>query len=214
MVSRPVSCLLSGVAGAAVLLAGCGEAQTPDPSPTTTTTTPTATPTTSPAETTGTPTSSGPGFDCATVQAAQKALDDAYAAELDELGIRRGDPRAQSVFTIVTTNEGPTYSAAVLAAAPPEQTPDAQFVLDYYQRLAARAGTLDTGTGSAEDLAAAMTALDDATLVVNPDPATATQVIEAQERLQAAVERDCSNTTATATATGTATQTETGTPAN
>ncbi|GAA0298506.1 hypothetical protein GCM10009528_14380 [Kineococcus aurantiacus] len=174
-------------------LAACGGGA-PDPAPTTTTAS--AAPTTAPTTATVTsasagPTSTGPGFDCPSVQAAQEVLDEDYSAELDRLGIKRGDPRAQSVFTVVTTNEGPTYYAAVLAAAPPEATPDAQVVLDYYARLATQVGTLDAGTGSAEDLAAAMDALDEASVVVNPDPAAATRVVEAQERLQAAVEQAC-----------------------
>jgi len=182
----------------AVLLAGCGGSEAPDPAPTTTTTTPT----TSPSTATQSPTSSGPSFDCASVRTAQDALDEAYSAELDEVGIRRGDPQAQSVLTIVTTNEGPTYYAAVLAAAPPDASADAQAVLDYYQRLAEAAGPLDVGTGSAEDLAAAMDALDDATLSVNPDASAAAEVVAAQERLQAAVEADCSaSPTETATTT-------------
>lgn len=182
------------------LLAACGGDEAPDPSPTTTTTSPTASPTTTPAGTTDSPTSTGPAFDCPPVQAAQQALDEAYAAELDALDIRRGDPQAQSVFTIVTTNQGPAYYAAVLAAAPPESSQDAQLVLDYYQRLSAQTGVLDAGTGSAEDLATAMNALDEAGLVVNPDLADASAVVDAQERLQAAVEAACSGSTATESA--------------
>lgn len=184
--------LACGVLGAGTVLAGCGGQDTPAPSPTTTTTSPTAPTTSSSASGSPTsPTSTVPTFDCASVDAAQKTLDDAYAAELDRLGIGRGDSQAQSVLTLVTTTEGPEYYAAVLAAAPPEDSQDAQFVLDYYQRLATQAGDLSAGTGSAEDLAAAMDRLDDATLVVSPDVDSATQVVAAQERLQAAVERDC-----------------------
>ncbi|WP_432512026.1 hypothetical protein [Kineococcus sp. SYSU DK001] len=194
---RPAPAALWCAVGAGVLLAGCGADGSPDPAPTTTTTRPTATATgsTSPAS----PTSSGPGFDCTTVQAAQDALDEAYSAELDALDIQRGDPRAQSVFTVVTTTEGPVYYAAVLAAAPPGSLQDAQVVLDYYTRLATQVGTLDPGTGSADDLARAMSAIDDAGVVVNPDPTAATTVVQAQERLQAAVERDCAGSTPTQT---------------
>ncbi|WP_432544709.1 hypothetical protein [Kineococcus sp. SYSU DK002] len=188
--------------GAGALLAACGADGSPDPAPTTTTTTPTATAASStpPAS----PTSSGPAFDCTTVRSAQDALDDAYAAELDALGVERGDPQAQSVFTVVTTTEGPEYYAAVLAAAPPGSLPDAQVVLDYYTRLATQVGALDPGT--TDDLPGAMTAIDDAAVVVNPDPAAATAVVAAQERLQAAVERDCAGSTPTQSATQTATQ--------
>ena len=181
------------------LLVACGGEDVPDPSPTTTTTSAT-TPTTTPAEATTGPTQTAPAFDCGPVQEAQQALDEAYGTELDELGIRRGDPRAQSVFTIVTTNQGPAYYAAVLAAAPPESSQDAQRVLDYYQRLSAQTGVVDPGTGSAEDLATAMTALDEAGLVVNPDLADATAVVDAQERLQAAVEAACTGSGATGSA--------------
>lgn len=183
-------------AAAAVGACGGGDGGEPDPAPTTTTVEP------APVSTTSSPsaTSSGPVFDCASVEAAQKALDDAYASELDRLGIKRGDPRAQSVFTIVTTNEGPEYYAAVLAAAPPDATADAQVVLDYYTQLATRAGTLDVGTGSAEDLGRAMDALDAAGAAVNPDPSAATSVVQAQERLQADVDRECSGA-ATSTST-------------
>lgn len=184
------------------LVAACGGDDAPDPSPTTTTTSPTASPTTTPSEASDSPTATGPVFDCAPVQAAQQALDEAYGTELDELGIRRGDPRAQSVFTIVTTNQGPTYYAAVLAAAPPESSQDAQLVLDYYQRLSAQTGVVDPGTGSAEDLSTAMNALDDAGLAVNPDLADATAVVDAQERLQAAVEAACAGSTATESTAG------------
>lgn len=201
------------VLGAGTALAGCGGDEAPDPSPTTTTTRPTDPVTASTAsESAATATSSGPAFDCPSVDAAQKTLDEAYAAELDRLGVGRGDAQAQSVLTLVTTTEGPGYYAAVLAAAPPADSGDARFVLDYYQRLAAQAGELDAGSGSAEDLAAAMDRLDDATVAVTPDPATANQVVAAQERLQAALERDCSGSspnTATDTATGTATSTAT-----
>jgi hypothetical protein len=184
--------------GAGSVLAGCGGSETPDPTPTTTTTTPTA-PVTTPvtASASSGPTGSGPTFDCDRVEAAQDALDAAYAAELDRLGIGRGDAQAQSVLTLVTTAEGPAYYAAVLAAAPPELTPDAQAVLDYYQRLADRAGDLDAGSGSAEDLAAAMDRLDEATLAVTPDAGTADRVVTTQERLQAAVEQDCARSTPT-----------------
>ncbi|MFD0484635.1 hypothetical protein ACFQ46_18740 [Kineococcus sp. GCM10028916] len=185
--------LVCGVLSTGAVLAGCGGGDSPDPAPTTTTRSPTET-TTSPASAvTESPTSSGPTFDCASVDAAQKTLDDAYAAELSRLGIRRGDSQAQSVLTLVTTTEGPGYYAAVLAASPPEESQDAQLVLDYYQRLAAQAGDLTAGSGSAEDLAAAMDRLDDATLAVSPDANSAAQVVSAQERLQAAVEDACSS---------------------
>ena len=184
--------LVCGVLSTGAVLVGCGGGDSPDPAPTTTTRSPTET-TTSPASSgTQSPTSSGPTFDCASVDAAQKTLDDAYAAELSRLGIRRGDSQAQSVLTLVTTTEGPGYYAAVLAASPPEESQDAQLVLDYYQRLAAQAGDLTAGSGSAEDLAAAMDRLDDATLVVSPDANSAARVVAAQERLQAAVEGACS----------------------
>ncbi|NAZ76560.1 hypothetical protein GTQ99_14205 [Kineococcus sp. T13] len=198
--------------GLAALLAGCGGEEAPDPSPTTTTTRPTGTATSSPSAT-ASPSPTGPGFDCASVDAAQGALDDAFAAELDRLDIGRGDPRAQSVYVLVTTSEGPAYYAAVLAAAPPEQAADAQLVLDYYQRLAARAGALDAGDGSTEDLLTAMDRLDEAAAAVGADPAAGTRVVDAQERLQAAVEAACTSPTAsaTSTATGTATSTATGT---
>ncbi|WP_380173891.1 hypothetical protein ACFEMC_04125 [Kineococcus sp. DHX-1] len=193
---RAVAVLTSALAAAAAVGA-CSGGGEPDPAPTTTTVEPAPVSTTSasPAAT-----SSGPVFDCVSVQAAQTALDDAYASELDRLGIKRGDPRAQSVFTIVTTNEGPEYYAAVLAAAPPDATADAQVVLDYYTKLATQAGTVDVGTGSAEDLGKAMDALDAAGAAVNPDPSAATSVVQAQERLQADVDRECSGA---ATSTGT-----------
>ncbi|WP_432523834.1 hypothetical protein [Kineococcus sp. SYSU DK006] len=195
------------VLGLAALLAGCGGEDVPDPSPTTTTTRPTGTATSAPATTTS-PSPTGPGFDCPSVDAAQSALDDAFAAELERLDIGRGDPRAQSVYVLVTTSEGPAYYAAVLAAAPPEQAADARLVLDYYQRLAARAGALDAGDGSSEDLVTAMDRLDEAAAAVSTDPAAGTQVVAAQERLQAAVEAACASPTAsTSTATSTATST-------
>ena len=194
-----LACSLLGVGA---VLMGCGGSDSPDPSPTTSS--PTATPTTSaPGTGSGSPTSSGPTFDCGSVEAAQKALDEAYAAELDRLGIGSGDAQAQSVLTLVTTTEGPAYYAAVLAAAPPQDSQDAQLVLDYYQRLAARAGDLDAGSGSAADLTAAMDRLDEATLAVNPDANSASQVVAAQERLQAAVASDCSgSSTATSSPSG------------
>ncbi|WP_432486340.1 hypothetical protein [Kineococcus esterisolvens] len=170
----------------------------PVPAPTTTTVEPTS----SPVVTSTAPASPEPGFDCATVDTAQQELDRAFSTELERLDISRGDPRAQSVYALVTTEEGPAYYAAVLAAAPPELDDDAQLVLDYYQRLARAAGDLDPGTGSAADLTAAMTALDDAAAAVD-DPAAGTAVVQAQERLQAALERSCSGdptTSATASA--------------
>lgn len=194
--------------GAGALVAGCGS-DDPTPSPTTTTASPVVT--SSPP--TSSPTSSGPGFDCSSVRAAQDALDADYADELDRLGIKRSDPRAQSVYTVVTTNEGPTYYAAVLAAAPPEELADARLVLDYYTRLAAQVGSLDPGTGSTEDLAAAMDALDRAGLTVNPSVDDATTVVQAQERLQAAVEKDCAGASASpSTSPSTSSSTSTGTP--
>ncbi|PRY11115.1 hypothetical protein [Kineococcus rhizosphaerae] len=191
--ARAALCCALGAAG---LLTGCGAGdEAPDPAPTTTT----ASPVSSSGTPTAGPTSTGPAFDCASVRSAQEKLDADYSDELDRLGIKRSDPRAQSVFTVVTTNEGPTYYAAVLAAAPPDATPDAQLVLDYYTRLATQVGTLDPGTGSTEDLAKAMDTLDEAGLVVNPAADAATTVVEAQERLQAAVEKDCAKASPSAT---------------
>ncbi|GAB3452870.1 hypothetical protein GCM10027519_05150 [Kineococcus endophyticus] len=188
--------LTTALAAAAAVGACGGGGDEPDPAPTTTTVEPAPVSTTSASPSA---TSSGPVFDCASVQAAQTSLDDAYASELDRLGIKRGDPRAQSVFTIVTTNEGPEYYAAVLAAAPPDATADAQVVLDYYTKLATQADTLDVGTGSAEDLGKAMDALDAAGAAVNPDPSAATSVVQAQERLQADVDRECSGASTSTT---------------
>ena len=200
---RAVTTSITALAAAGAL-AACGGGQAPDPAPTTTTADPAPVSTTS---TAAAPTSSGPSFDCPSVQSAQTALDDAYGTELDRLGIKRGDPRAQSVFTIVTTDEGPAYYAAVLAAAPPEASADAQVVLDYYTRLATEVGDLDVGTGSAEDLARAMDALDAAGAAVTPDPAAATAVVQAQERLQADVDRACSGSSPSSSAPGTSTTT-------
>lgn len=200
--------LVCGALSTGAVLAGCGGSDSPDPAPTTTTTSPTAATTTSPTSSESvSPTSTGPTFDCASVDAAQKTLDDAYAAELSRLGIRRGDSQAQSVLTLVTTTEGPGYYAAVLAASPPEDSQDAQLVLDYYQRLAAQAGDLTAGSGSAEDLAVAMDRLDDATLVVSPDANSADEVVAAQERLQAAVESACSGKSSSTSSSSTSTST-------
>ena len=190
---RPLAVLWVLCAGA--LAAGCsggGEAA-PAPAPATTTT---LEPTSSPAAGTGTPTASAPAFDCPVVDAAQEQLDGAIGAELDRLDVDRGDPRAQSVYALVTTREGPAYYAAVLAAAPPELGEDARLVLDYYRRLALAAGPLDPGTGSTADLTAAVTALDRAAGAVD-DPAAGAAVVDAQERLQAALGRACSGGSAT-----------------
>lgn len=182
-------------------LAGCTSADAPVPAATTTTGSPDT------AGATVSPTTATPAFDCATVGTAQQELDEAFTDELSRLDIGRGDPRAQSVYALVTTTQGPEYYSAVLAAAPPELGADAQSVLDYYQQLADRVGTVDTGDGSTEALTAAMTRLDDATAEVD-DPTAGTAVVEAQERLQAAVQQSCSGAE-TATATGSPTDTAT-----
>ena len=145
-----------------------------------------------------------PAFDCPALDAAQQEMDEAFSSELDRLEVRRGDPRAQSVYALVTTREGPSYYAAVLTAAPPELTGDAALVLGYYQRLAVQAGGVDAGSGSTEDLTAAMSALDHAAAAVD-DPATGTEVVDAQERLRAAVERACSGPSASSTTSTTST---------
>ncbi|MEZ0165331.1 hypothetical protein AB2L27_11235 [Kineococcus sp. LSe6-4] len=190
-------------------LAACGGGDEPDPAPTTTTVTPTSTPTTPGTSAPATATSSGPGADCGAIRSAQAELDAAYDSELERLDIGRGDPRAQTVFTIVTTTEGPEYYADVLDAAPPQAQDDAQVVLDYYTRLAERVGTLEAGTGSAEDLARAMDALDAAR---DPDPSAATEVVQAQERLQAEIERACAGTPADASPSEAPSQSPSGSP--
>ncbi|WP_432535649.1 hypothetical protein [Kineococcus arenarius] len=190
---------------AVVLLTGCsGDDEVITPAPTTTTVEPTS----SPSGSTSTPQRSDPAFDCPAVRAAQDELDSAFTAELERLDVPRGDPRAQAVYALVTTEEGPAYYAAVLAAAPAELSGDAQLVLDYYQRLARAAGDLDPGTGSTADLTTAMAALDEATAAVD-DPAAGTDVVAAQERLQSALERSCSGDadSPTATASGSADRT-------
>jgi len=195
--------LTCAVAATALLLAGCS-ADEPDTPDATTTTVPPAPAATS-AAATASPTTSVPAFDCDAVDAAQDALDGAYAAELDRLDVHRGDPRAQSVYALVTTTQGPAYYAAVLAAAPQELHADAQLVLDYYQRLSAQVGDLDVDSGSAQALADAVDRLDDATVALDPTPAAGsggTEVVAAQARLQAGVERSCSGSAATSTSSG------------
>ena len=175
-------------------VAACSGDDGAAPAPTTTTTSPVETTSTAP------PATSVPAFDCGPVTAAQQQLDDAFADELSRLDIGRGDPRAQSVYALVTTTQGPEYYSAVLAAAPPELGDDARTVLDYYQQLADRVGTVDTGDGSTEALTAAMTRLDEATAGVD-DPTAGTAVVQAQERLQVAVGQACSGDTPAASAT-------------
>lgn len=189
----------------ALALVACSSDDDAAPAPTTTTTTPDTASSTSP---TASPTDDVPAFDCPTVDTAQQQLDQAFADELSRLDIGRGDPRAQSVYALVTTTEGPEYYSAVLAAAPPELAADAQSVLDYYQRLADEVGTVDTGEGSTEDLTAAMTRLDDATAAID-DPSAGTAVVEAQERLQTAVQKSCSGSSATETPSESSTATTT-----
>jgi len=185
--------LTCAVAAAALLLSGCSDDAPPPPDAATTTVPPS--PAATSAAATASTTTSVPGFDCHAVDAAQDALDGAYAAELNRLGVHRGDPRAQSVYALVTTTHGPAYYAAVLAAAPRELQADAQLVLDYYQRLLEQVGDLTVDSGSEKALADAMDRLDDATVALDPSPAAdagGTQVVAAQARLQAAVERACS----------------------
>lgn len=175
-------------------LSACTADDAAGPAPTTTTTSADAVTTPS-----ASPTPSPPAVDCATVTAAQQQLDDAFSDELSRLDIGRGDPRAQSVYALVTTTQGPEYYSAVLAAAPPELDADARVVLDYYQQLADRVGTIDTGDGSTEALTAAMSQLDDATVAIDAsaaDPTAGTAVVQAQERLQAAVGQACADSTA------------------
>ncbi|NAZ85600.1 hypothetical protein [Kineococcus indalonis] len=197
---RPAAAALAGAAAltcTAALAAGCSGAGpdggTAAPAPTTTTVEPTS----SPAASASTSTAPAPAFDCPAVQVAQDELDDALSTELDRLDVDRGDPRAQSVYALVTTAEGPAYYAAVLAAAPPELRADAQLVLDYYRRLALAAGELDPGSGSTADLTAAVAALDRAAGAVD-DPAAGGAVVDAQERLRAALGRSCRDGSATA----------------
>ncbi|WP_432497064.1 hypothetical protein [Kineococcus gypseus] len=194
--AAPVA-LLTALAALGLLTPGCSERAAPAPAPTTTTLEPTAEPATSAA----TAPASAPAFDCTAVQDAQDELDEAFAAELERLDVDRGDPRAQSVYALVTTEQGPAYYADVLRAAPPELGDDARRVLDYYERLASAAGELDPGSGSAADLTASVDALDRAAAAVD-DPAAGTAVVQAQERLRAAMERSCEgDAPATASAT-------------
>jgi hypothetical protein len=195
--------LTCAVTAVALLVAGCsgGEPDAPEASTTTVPPSPAATS----AAATASPTTSVPAFDCQAVDAAQDALDGAYAAELDRLDVHRGDPRAQAVYALVTTTQGPAYYAAVLAAAPEELRADAQQVLDYYRRLSAQVGDLTVDSGSERALADAMDRLDDATVALDPSPAAGSggsQVVAAQERLQAGVERSCAGAGATPTSSG------------
>ncbi|NAZ81421.1 hypothetical protein GTR02_06285 [Kineococcus sp. R8] len=181
------------VVALAALVAGCSGDE-PEAAPATTTTTPPASAVTSAAGTVS-PTTTAPAFDCGAVDTARTALDDAYARELDRLDVDRGDPRAQSVYALVTTAQGPAYYTAVLAAAPADLRADAQVVLDYYERLSQQVGVLDVADGSERALADAVDRLDDATLALDPSPAAtagASDVVVAQERLEAGVERSCS----------------------
>ena len=195
--------LTCAVAAAALLVAGCSGEEPDAPDAGTTSVPPS--PATTSAAVTGSPTTSVPGFDCDAVDAAQDALDGAYAAELDRLDVHRGDPRAQSVYALVTTTQGPAYYAAVLAAAPEELRGDAQQVLDYYRRLSAQVGDLDVDSGSEQALADAMDRLDEATVTLDPSPAAGTgggaEVVAAQARLQAGVERSCTGPGASASPT-------------
>ncbi|MCI2238607.1 hypothetical protein MO973_44565 [Paenibacillus sp. TRM 82003] len=189
------------VCAALVLVgSGCSGDEVPGPAPTTTTVEPTLSPTPGTAGSTTT----SPAFACSAVQSAQEELDGAFAAELERLDVPRGDPRAQSVYALVTTEEGPSYYASVLAVAPPELAEEARLVLDYYERLAQEAGDLAPATGSAADLAAAVAELDRAVAAVD-DPAAGTAAVEAQERLQTALTRSCSGEADDATPSGTAT---------
>ncbi|GAA4988873.1 hypothetical protein [Kineococcus glutinatus] len=178
-----------------------------DPGGTATTSAPQAAPTTSaggvaPAGT-DPPTAQATAVDvdCAAVSRAREDLDDAISDELDRLGVGRSDVRAQAVSALVTTQRGPDYYAAVVAATAAGTRADAELVLGYYRRLAAEVGALDVGSGAAAELAAAMQRVDSATAAAE-DPA----VLLAQERVQAAIERACrGGGTASATPTGTAT---------
>jgi hypothetical protein len=185
--------LTCAVAAVALLAAGCSRDAPPAPDASTTTVPPS--PAATSAVATTTPTESVPAFDCDAVDAAQDALDGAYAAELDRLDVHRGDPRAQSVYALVTTTQGPAYYAAVLEAAPQELRADAQLVLDYYRRLSEQVGDLEVDSGSEQVLADAVDRLDDATVALEASPAAGTggtDVVAAQSRLQSGVERSCS----------------------
>ncbi len=184
------------VLAAAVLAAGCGSGDPDSPAAPTTTTAPASTTSTTPPpdSPTGTPGADGEGgVDCAAAQEAQQGLDDAYSARLDELGIGRGDPRAQTVYALVTTTEGPAYYSALAEAVPPELTGDAQRVLEYYEQVAAAVGEVDYGDGSRDALARAGEDLATATEGVAGDPETGTAVVQAQERLQSEVQRACAD---------------------
>ncbi len=195
----------SGSRAGAVLIAavvvvgatGCGSADPDSPAAPTTTTAPASTPVTSsapagsPTATTGT--DGEGGVDCAAAQEAQQELDEAYSAQLDELGIGRGDPRAQTVYALVTTTEGPDYYSALAAAVPPELADDARRVLEYYEQVAAAVGEVDYGDGSRDALARAGNDLAAATEGVVGDPETGTAVVQAQERLQSEVQRACAD---------------------
>ncbi len=195
--------MLAACAALVLTGAGCSEQELPGPAPTTTTVEPTL----SPEPGTSAPTATTPAFDCSAVRSAQEELDGAFAAELERLDVPRGDPRAQSVYALVTTQEGPSYYASVLAAAPPELAEDARLVLDYYERLAQEAGDLTPATGSTADLTAAVEELDRAAGTV-ADPAAGTAAVEAQERLQTALARSCDEDADGATPSGTATPSE------
>ncbi|MFB9376010.1 hypothetical protein ACFFKU_16140 [Kineococcus gynurae] len=196
--------LVAGAAGAVVACTG----PTAPPSDTgtvaATTTTPAPDPgsaTTTGAGTGATATPGGTsGLDCAAVASAQRVLDEEFSRTLDELGISRGDPRAQSVYALVTVQDGPDYYAAVVDAADAEHLPDARLVQAYFARLAAAAGDVSLGDGSTQALTAALDRLDEAgASLAGTDPAapSGADAVAAQQRLQQAVDTACAGTATT-----------------
>ena len=125
--------------------------------------------------------------DCARVEEAKEALDEAIEAEMDRLGVGAGDPRAPSVSAIATTLHGKDYQAALVEATSGATRADAERVLGYYEHLAVAVGDIDLHSGSATDLGLALQRIDAASAAQDP------AVLEAQQRVQAGIEAACTD---------------------
>jgi hypothetical protein len=170
---------------ALLVLGGCSDgspAPAPEPSR------PTAS---GPTSATPEPSESGSAaaVDCAAVDDAGQALQDAVNSELKRLGIDRSDQRAFQVTLLVTSQQSKEYWTAVRDAVPADEADlhaDADTVVAYWAALDADLDAIEVADGGE---AAVQDAMDRFAEVSNAHPDT--DVTPAQDRVLGAVRAAC-----------------------
>jgi len=166
------------------LLAGCSGDQ-PAPEPTPAASAPAETATTDAAEAGA----ERADVDCAAVEQARRDLTEATNAELDRLGVDRGDPRAFSIQVIVTSQHAAEYWSAMqeaVGAGEAELQQAAETVVGYWAPLDADLDGIelpDAGDAAITEATNQYLAISEQ----HPDE----EVVPAQERLTAGVDAAC-----------------------